>query len=392
MKKKWNEYTIISAYAFAVICLSLIFSNLLSNYTLVLDKVSMLITTLQPLIIGATIAYLLNFILKFYENNLNKIEFYLNLNKKLKRTISIVLTYLSAISLLYLLMSVVVPQIADSLVTLVNNSPEYLSNLTTFLEDNFNSLNISHDKLLITQERINEIASHILSMFTGLIPVAGNIVISIASSIWNIVLGIIISIYLLIDKERFRIGAKKVILAILPIKMANKIFYITQKGHITFSKFLSGKIIDSVIIGILTAITLALAKIPYTALISVIIGITNIIPFFGPFIGAIPSILLLLVVSPSKAILFTVIIIIIQQIDGNIIGPKILGDSIGISAFWILFSLLVAGKVFGIVGMVIGVPLFATIYSLITEEVENTLKNKNIDNLDDEDQLDSLSI
>lgn len=146
----------------------------------------------------------------------------------------------------------------------------------------------------------------------------------------------------------------------------------------TFSKFIGGKILDSVIIGILTFIILTIFKMPYVLLISVIIGVTNIIPFFGPFIGGIPSAIIILFASPIQALWFIIIIIVIQQIDGNIIGPKILGDSIGISAFWILFSLLVAAKFMGVVGMIIGVPLFAIIYSIIKEVVEDKLRKKGL--------------
>ena len=146
----------------------------------------------------------------------------------------------------------------------------------------------------------------------------------------------------------------------------------------TFSKFIGGKILDSAIIGILTFIILTIFKMPYVLLISVIIGVTNIIPFFGPFIGGIPSAIIILFASPIQALWFIIIIIVIKQIDGNIIGPKILGDSIGISAFWILFSLLVAAKFMGVVGMIIGVPLFAIIYSIIKEVVEDKLRKKGL--------------
>ncbi|SUQ47665.1 AI-2 transport protein TqsA [Clostridium neonatale] len=153
-----------------------------------------------------------------------------------------------------------------------------------------------------------------------------------------------------------------------------------------FGKFLIGKIVDSAIIGVLTFFILALCKMPYAILVSVIVGITNIIPFFGPFIGAIPSFIIILFISPVKALWFLVIIFIIQQLDGNIIGPKILGDSIGISAFWILFSILVAGKFLGLIGMVIGVPLFAVIYAIVKEIIEGKLKKKNM-NYKTEDYL-----
>ena len=173
-------------------------------------------------------------------------------------------------------------------------------------------------------------------------------------------------------------GIKKVVYAIFPKAVAEKIILITHKSNVTFGKFLSGKILDSIIIGMLAYIILKICNMPYALLISVIIGITNIIPFFGPFIGAVPSFIIILFVSPQKALWFLLIVFILQQLDGNIIGPKILGDSIGISAFWILFSIMIAGEIMGFVGMVIGVPLFAVIYSLFKDFINEKLKSKGL--------------
>ena len=181
-----------------------------------------------------------------------------------------------------------------------------------------------------------------------------------------------------IDKEKFIALSKKVTYALCSKERAKFVLNLANKSNMTFSKFIGGKILDSVIIGILTFIILTIFKMPYVLLISVIIGVTNIIPFFGPFIGGIPSAIIILFASPIQALWFIIIIIVIQQIDGNIIGPKILGDSIGISAFWILFSLLVAAKFMGVVGMIIGVPLFAIIYSIIKEVVEDKLRKKGL--------------
>ena len=201
---------------------------------------------------------------------------------------------------------------------------------------------------------------------------------SLLSSIWNIVLGLIVSIYLLIDKEKFCALSRKITCALFNEEHSQVAIDLAHRTNDTFGKFLSGKIIDSAIIGILTFIILTIFKMPYTILISVIIGITNIIPFFGPFFGAIPSFVIIMFVSPVKALWFLLIILIIQQLDGNVIGPKILGDSIGISAFWILFALLVAGKILGLVGMIIGVPLFAIIYSIIKDITESKLRKKGL--------------
>ena len=159
-------------------------------------------------------------------------------------------------------------------------------------------------------------------------------------------------------------------------KKANTILLLTQRVNFTFSKYIGGMILDSIIIGIFISIILSILKFPYALLIGTIVGCTNVIPFFGPFIGAIPSAIILLFVSPIQALWFLVIILITQQIDGNIIAPKILGDTIGISPFWVLFAILVAGELFGLVGAVIGVPMFAVIYSIIKELVESRLKDK----------------
>ena len=218
----------------------------------------------------------------------------------------------------------------------------------------------------------------IIRFVTNLIPVLGNITKTVLSSIWNIVLGLIVSIYLLIDKERFFSLGKKITRALFSEERANRIIELSHRSNKIFGNFLSGKILDSTIIGILTFIILSIVKMPYTLLVSFIVGITNIIPFFGPFIGAIPSAIIIFFVSPIKSLWFLIIIFIIQQIDGNIIGPKILGDSLGISAFWILFSLLVAGKIFGFIGLVIGVPLFVFVYSIAKDIIENRLEKKGL--------------
>ena len=227
-------------------------------------------------------------------------------------------------------------------------------------------------------EKWNEIVTYTINVVTNVLPILGNVLKVVASSIWNIVLGLIVSIYLLIDKEKFCALSRKITCALFNEEHSQVAIDLAHRTNDTFGKYLSGKIIDSAIIGILTFIILTIFKMPYTILISVIIGITNIIPFFGPFFGAIPSFVIIMFVSPVKALWFLLIILIIQQLDGNVIGPKILGDSIGISAFWILFALLVAGKILGLVGMIIGVPLFAIIYSIIKDITESKLRKKGL--------------
>ena len=380
MKVNWNsKYNTISVYALIVICCSIIFYFIASQIGSFSEKISMVIGIMYPFIIGFAIAYLLNFILNFYEvKTLGKMQWFSKLRKGQRRSIGLLLTYLTFACICYLFIHFIVPQLIDSIMGFVNDIPQYVDNVTSLFNDLMRDTNISPEYAALIQEQMNKYIQLIMDFAKEIIPVVGNTLKVIASSIWNIVLGIIISVYLLIDKENFFAINRKIICALFSTKTANRIFELTYRSNETFGKFLSGKIIDSAIIGVLSFIVFSIFKMPYTLLISVIVGVTNIIPFFGPFIGAIPAFIIILFVSPSKALVFLVLVFIIQQLDGNVIGPKILGDSIGISAFWILFAILVAGKFLGLVGMIIGVPLFAIVYSIIKEEIEYKLKTKDL--------------
>lgn len=379
MKIEWNnKYTTIAVYAFLVICSSILLYFTISQIDVLTSGINSLITTLLPFIIGGSIAYILNFVLKFFED---KTFVWVGLDKlkgKSRRSLALLFTYFTASIIMYLLIHFVLPQLVDSIVGLANNVPLYVNNASVEIDKLIGGLNIEDQYLDIIMKKWNELMEYVINIITSMVPVLGNIVVSLTSSVLNIIIGIVVSVYILVDKEKFISLSKKIIFALFPEKKAKRILEISIRSNETFGKFLSGKIIDSTIIGVLTFIVLVIFKMPYTLLISVIIGITNIIPFFGPFIGAIPSVIIILFVSPIQALWFIGIITVIQQIDGNIIGPKILGDSIGISAFWILFSLLIFSKLLGVVGMVIGVPIFAVIYSIIKENIEESLKRKGL--------------
>ncbi|CUP63446.1 MAG: AI-2E family transporter [Clostridium baratii] len=379
MKINWNtKYNTISVYAFIVVCAIIVFYLSISQMSTLMNKISHIIVILKPFIMGFAIAYLLDFVLRFYENVVFETKFFKKFNIKSKRGLGLLFTYVTAFLFIGLFIHFVLPQLIDSIVGLVNDIPLYIADTTKFINGLIDNLNLGEQYQGVINENFNNLIDYIIKVATNLLPMLGGFLTTLLSSIWNIVLGLIISIYLLIEKERFFALSKKITYAILPKRAAVKTIELTHRSNDTFGKFLSGKILDSFIIGILTFVVLTIFNMPYTLLISVIVGITNIIPFFGPFIGAIPSVIIILFVSPIKAFWFLVIILIIQQIDGNIIGPKILGDSIGISAFWILFSILVAGKFLGLVGMVIGVPLFAIVYSIIKEIIEDKLEKKGL--------------
>lgn len=379
MKINWNKtYTTIAVYAFIVICLGIAFANILSQIDLFTSKMQQIMGVFDPFIIGFVIAYLLNFMLRFYEDKVFSLSFIKKNTKKSMRGLGISLSYITAGLILYVFMQFLVPQLVASIKGLINDIPKYIYNMTNYLDQSLKEMDINPEYMTFITAKISEITNWTIQVLTNVIPIIGNIFMSFASSVWNIILGIIISIYLLMDKEKFFALGKKVIKALFNEKHSAVILELANRTNETFGRFIGGKIIDSAIIGVLTFIVLAIFKMPYALLISVIVGVTNIIPFFGPFIGAIPSAIIIMFVSPIQALWFLVIILVIQQIDGNIIGPKILGDSIGISAFWILFSILVAGKLFGLAGMIIGVPMFALIYSIIKDIIEIRLANKGL--------------
>lgn len=379
MKINWNnKYATIAMYAFLVICGSILLYLGISNMSLINASINDFIKTLQPFIIGGTLGYLLNFILRFYEDKILSHDFFKKLNKSGKRGIGLLLTYITASIITYLFIQFVLPQLVESIIGLANNIPEYLNNITKITNNIFDDLNLEPQYIDLITDKFGEVVTYTITIMSNLIPFIGEFVVGATSSILNIIIGIVVSIYILIDKEKFMALGKKIVYALCSEEKAKFILRLATQSNMTFSRFIGGKILDSFIIGVLTFFILTIFKMPYILLISVIVGVTNIIPFFGPFIGGIPAAIIILFVSPIQALWFVVIIIVIQQIDGNIIGPKILGDSIGISAFWILFSLLVAAKFMGFVGMVIGVPLFAIVYSIIKEVIEEKLRKKGL--------------
>ena len=196
--------------------------------------------------------------------------------------------------------------------------------------------------------------------------------------LYNLIIGYIISIYVLFDKEKFRSQAKKLMYTFISSEKVNIILENLRYTDKVFGSFFSGKLIDSLIIGLLCFVGMLIFDMPYSLVIAVIVGVTNIIPYFGPFIGAIPSAILILLVSPSKCITFIIFIFVLQQFDGNILGPKILGNKTGLSSFWVLFSLLIFGGLFGMIGMIIGVPIFSIFYSFINGLVRRKLKEKDL--------------
>ena len=357
---------------FCVVGACIAFYLLLNNLGYFLGRIGIFINILSPFAGGIVIAYILDPMVKFFYVKLFK-------EKKGMRGFAILLAYAVAILLLMLLAWLVVPQIVNSIGMLFTNFPSYIQGVQEMLLYVQSEYGIDLQQATKMLDDSEAMVKEIYAMATDAMPQIVASIGSVASNFVAIFTSIAASIYMLADKNHLLHQLRTLAHAFLPEKVASNTLRICHYANVNFTGFFVGKIIDSAIIGVITFVAMTILRLDFAVLISVFIGITNIIPVFGPFIGAIPSVFILLLIDPLQAVIFCVLILIIQQLDGNFIGPKILGSSIGISALWILFSIVVGGDLFGIVGMVVGVPVFATLYGLAQEFVHYALDKRGID-------------
>ena len=302
----------------------------------------------------------------------------------LKRVLAIAVTWIAAIAVLSAFFYIIMPDVIESVETLINNIPNYLRSLQSFVRNVTETYGIEAPIVdtFLEFEITSEVAMKLLRDYgEDLIPQLENIAnlsVRIGEIVFDIVVAIILSVYIMFSKETLIAQLKKALYALLKKERTDKLVRIARESNRIFSGFINGKLIDSLIIGILCFIGMSLIGFEFTLLISFIVGCTNVIPFFGPFFGAIPSILILLMVDPWQALWFAIFVFVLQQLDGNVIGPKILGDSTGLPALWVMFAILIGGGIFGVIGMFVGVPAFAVIYKFTKEALENRLREKNL--------------
>ena len=388
---KWDRtYINWGMTAFCVVALSLLFYFAVRNISVFGDFFRKLVTILAPFIWGLVICYLLSPLMRFLEERV-----FLPLGKRLyrknkkggagkfARVMSILFSEIVLLLLIAALVYLIIPQILSSVQMLVQNSGTYADNVSKWLDGllkNYPELDSYVGGLFgnINANVGNWLETRLLPQLGSLITSVSSGVYGFARSIYNLIIGIIVSVYLLADKEGFLAAVKRLSYAVFSVETADKLRQGLNFVDKTFMGFLSGKILDSLIIGIICYIVCSILKMPYTLLVSVIIGVTNIIPFFGPLIGAIPSALIILMVDPSKCLIFIIFIIILQQIDGNIIGPRILGSSTGINGFWVMFAIILGSGLFGFWGMLLGDPVFVVIYTVIQNLIIKKLKKSDL--------------
>lgn len=403
MDEKWKDYFYKGAAVFLTVAMCILFFFVVFRFDDLRKYIGVVIKILMPFIYGGVIAYLLAPVCGWFERHLADLAV---LDKKPEKTaekyrkffkgISILLSLLLFCLIIYALVAMLVPQVINSILLLVEAMPGYIQTVSDWIEklvqDNPVMLSYVEQYSADIMESVQNFAK------VHLLPNINNIISGVSASLWTMVtmvknlgIGLIVAVYLLNSRKIFRRQTKLVIHALLPYKeyppkkngksVEQKADWMIRELHILnvyLGGFIKGKLLDSLIIGVICMVFTACTNMPYAVLISVVIGVTNIIPFFGPFIGAIPSAILILMVSPIQCVYFVIFVIILQQFDGNILGPKILGNTTNLSSFWVLFAILLFGGVFGIVGMVIGVPAFAFIYQLIREWVLDRLEEQKL--------------
>ena len=370
--------------AFLVIAAGAAFSVFLLHLGTVAGVIGEIVDTVMSIVYGFAIAYLLNPIARRVENRLRPL-----LEKKLapktagqiSRTAGITAAVIFLLAIIFVLFYLLIPQLLESMEMLATNMSGYFRTLevwVTELLENYPELETQVTALIdsayawIQDFLQNDLPALIQNMALSVT----SSIISVVMVIVNLIIGLVVSIYVLASRDRFLAQAKKMAVAFLRPAGANWLMSITARADRIFGGFIRGKLLDSAIMGVLCYICMLILGLPYPVLVAVVIGVTNVIPFFGPFIGAIPTTLLILVVDPIQGIYFLILILVLQQVDGNIIGPRILGNATGLSGFWVVVSITLFGGLFGFAGMVLGVPTFALFYSLVADLVNHCLRKK----------------
>lgn len=385
--EKYRTYICWGVTALVVLLLLVAAVFVVMRWSLIAQLGAKIAHILAPVIYGAVFAYLLTPVYNRVQGTVMKLTEKIIPEEASRKKLG---GFLGTLVSLFLLVAVVVGLISMLIPELLNS----IRGVVEALPSNINNLELWLEKILADNPELeNQVmqsygaaADHIQNWLTNVVApniyrIIGGVssgVVLFVRALCDVLIGLVVMIYLLNMKEKLRTQAKMMIYGAFPVKIANKVIEEARYVHEVFGGFIIGKLLDSLIIGLICFVLLGFANMPYVLLVSVIVGVTNVVPFFGPFIGAVPSALLILLADPMKCLYFLIFVLLLQQFDGNILGPKILGDSTGLSSFWVLFSILLFGGLFGFVGMIIGVPTFAVLYRLITELTTWLLKRKKL--------------
>ena len=391
--KERKKYFRLGLTLFLTACAILVFYDTFYKGQMLQGFLTKLSSILAPVLYGFAMAYLLAPVVNWLERVLTGGAKRALKGKKKTipsrwlRALSIFLTWMFALLLLYLMMAILVPQLVESINMLINNAEGYYNKIYDWVNGVLNS---DSEVSSWVREMIDRYYDNALDLLEkNILPWAQSLLTNLTGGIWsgilgvvmflkNFIIGIVVSVYMLAMKERSAARCAKLIYGTFREERAQLIIRATRRTDKIFSGFVRGKLLDSLIIGIICFVVCSILKMPYTPLVSLIVGVTNVIPFFGPVIGAIPTAFLILLVSPIKCLYFIIFTIILQQLDGNIIGPRILGDSTGISSFWVVVAILVGGGFGGLPGMFLGVPICACVQALVRYVIDQRLIKQNM--------------
>lgn len=377
-----SQYFTIVIYGLMFVLGTILLVRIVGSFNNTVKLLGQALQVIAPFLVGAFIAFILYPLVRFFYRNLFKNTLHMK-SDKLSKWLSILVTYVIAIGVIAILMVFILPQLYTSITDIVDRLPVWYNNLTTMV-DNFE--NRHADLGFIDYNLINEhltslypkIISYLTDTLANLLPYVVNTSMAIVKGVVNLIISIMVSVYMISDHKNIFYQFKKLLYAVFPKQAADTARAICRESTNIFLKFMYGKAIDSVIIGIICFICMNIFKFPYTVLISVIVGITNMIPYFGPYIGGVLGGIIIVIVNPVQVIFFAVMILVIQQFDGLFLGPKILGDSTGLKPLWVIFAIVVGGAMFGVLGMFLGVPTMAVICYILNIVVEHFLKKRNI--------------
>ncbi|HCK89398.1 MAG TPA: hypothetical protein DHW39_11465 [Erysipelotrichaceae bacterium] len=355
--------------------LIVLFYVLINNLKPIASVLMSSLSAMAPFLIGLIFVFLLEPVRRMAEE---KWLVNLKAEPRAKRKLAVTIAMVVCLLCLFAFFMILIPQLMSSLRIFIGSFDSYVATLRNMI-DSLDGIDQNVEAALI--EALNTTGSKLLEWLTG---AEGGLVqilsysVSVLKGVMNFFIGLIIALYILLDEERFKLQIKKLIYGLMDRKRADSTMHLLRLTMRTFNSFIFGKAIDSLLIGFICWICCMVMRMPYGPLISVVVGVTNMIPVFGPFIGAVPCILILLIINPIKALEFSVFILILQQIDGNIIGPRILGDAVGLPTLWVMFAIIVGGAMLGIVGMFVGVPIFSVVYALVRDYCYGQLKEKDV--------------
>ncbi|MEG1996579.1 MAG: AI-2E family transporter [Oscillospiraceae bacterium] len=354
---------------------------ILQNIESVLKFLSYIFGLLAPFLIGFGFAFALNIFMRMLEEKAFS-RFDQKPHKiwsKLKRPVSVLITVTLFLGVVTSLVMFILPQLAASVTMLINNIPNYLVSLEEVANNVLNMVGLTSNVRETITLYWNEIVSFMTKFIGDSFPKMFEYTLSFTTGLFNVFIGFVIGIYMLVAKEKLLRNCKESLFAFIPERVARRVESVLQVTQKTFTKFVTGQLTEAVIVGVLCYIGMTCFRMEYALLISVIVGFTNIIPIFGPIIGTIPGAFILLLVDPIKAMWFVIFIIVLQQLESNFIYPKVVGGSIGLPALWVMFAVMIGGSVFGLLGIILGVPTFAVIYQVSSTVIKNRLEKKNLD-------------